>query len=205
MKKQADTAFIKTDYNMYAMNKAAKKMLQELGADMLTAPVELNERELHVLGISGMEILVFGRIPMMISAQCLKNAIFGCENRKNVQIKDRTGKVMPVENVCPLCYNLVYNAVPLSMIGVKDKILKLSPQAVRLSFTTEDGASCRNILKAYADAFGGERHVADQGGRRSRRSAAERNEGRGGNGGSGRTVEEPVPEYTRGHFSRGVE
>jgi U32 family peptidase len=202
---KSENAFIKTDYNMYAMNAEAKKMFRELGANVLTAPVELNERELYHLDVSDMEILVFGRIPMMISAQCPKNAIVGCKNRENVQIKDRTGKSMPVENVCRLCYNIIYNSVPLSMAGISGKIAKLSVKSVRLSFTTEDKAQCRNILKAYTDAYGGGYEAVEQNMGCSGRSAPDRRADRGGNGKQGRAVEEPVPEYTRGHFSRGVE
>jgi U32 family peptidase len=201
----AGSELIKTDYNMYAMNVEAKKVFKELGADVLTAPVELNERELYHLDLSDMEILVFGRIPMMISAQCLKNAAAGCKNRENVQIKDRTGKLMPVENVCRLCYNIVYNSVPLSMAGISGKIARLSPKSVRLSFTTEDKAQCRNILKAYTDAFGAGCGAVEQNMGCSSRSEPDRRADRGGNGKQGRVVEEPVPEYTRGHFSRGVE
>ncbi len=190
---------IKADYNLYAMNTASKRVLKELGADMLTAPLELNERELHTLDISDMELIVYGHIPMMISAQCIKKSLGCCEKTEIVYIKDRTGKSIPVETVCKACYNINYNIVPLSMIGMKERILRLSPEAVRIHLTIEDGAQSSSILKAYVDTF------SDTRSSENRLKAADRSTVRGGNGGSHRADTEPVPEYTRGHFSRGVE
>lgn len=198
----ADTHFpvIKTDYNLYAMNTAAKRVLRELGADMLTAPLELNERELHTLDISDMEMIVYGRTPMMISAQCIKKSLGCCGKTGIVWIKDRTGKSIPVETVCKDCYNINYNIVPLSMIGIKERILSLSPGAVRIHLTIEDRAQSSNILKAYADTYASSDICSSVSGSK----IAARSTARRGSCG-GRTDAEPVPEYTRGHFSRGVE
>lgn len=199
---RADTHFpvIKTDYNLYAMNIAAKRVLRELGADMLTAPLELNERELHKLDISDMEMIVYGRTPMMISAQCIKKSLGCCGKTGIVWIKDRTGKSIPVETICKDCYNINYNIVPLSMIGIKERILSLSPGAVRIHLTIEDRAQSSNILKAYADTYASSDICSGV----SRSKTAARSTARRGSCG-GRTDVEPVPEYTRGHFSRGVE
>lgn len=193
--------YIKADYNLYAMNCEGARVLRELGADILTAPVELNERELHTLNISEMELLVFGRIPMTISAQCIKKAFGDCKKPGNVQIKDRTGKIMPVENVCRVCYNINYNSVPLSMIALKDRIMRLSPMTVRISLTIEDGTLSSSILKAYAMAFAPESYQKPQGMRAADPGGSREPKGIG----SRDMAAEPVPEYTRGHFSRGVE
>ena len=182
------------------MNTAAKRVLRELGADMLTAPLELNERELHTLDISDMEMIVYGRTPMMISAQCIKKSLGCCGKTGIVWIKDRTGKSIPVETICKDCYNINYNIVPLSMIGIKERILSLSPRAVRIHLTIEDRVQSSNILKAYADTYASsDIHSSLSGSKTAARSTARR-----GSCG-GRTDTEPVPEYTRGHFSRGVE
>ena len=76
-----------------------------------TAPLELNSRELEEKGICGEELMVYGNIPMMVTAQCLKKTLEGCTGRPELLwMKDRKGKEFPVKNHCRFCYNTIYNS-----------------------------------------------------------------------------------------------
>ena len=60
------------DYNVYAYNKEAKAFLRNLGCSFFVCPAELTFKELKERDCDGDEMLVYGRIPVMTSTQCLK-------------------------------------------------------------------------------------------------------------------------------------
>ncbi|MBT9779812.1 U32 family peptidase [Clostridium sp. MCC353] len=165
------------DYNLYAYNKEARSGMFRLGADRLTLPVELNSRELERLGCGGGELIVYGSIPMMVSAQCIRKTMKGCRKEQELlYLKDRMGKEMPVRNICPFCYNIFYNSTPLSLLGDHDLIKRLDPGGIRLQFSVEGPEEMKKIIKAFADVWI-----------------------------YGKSAVLPMKEYTRGHFKRGVE
>ena len=165
-----------SDYGLYCMNSEASRMLSAHGVQRITAPVEMNQHELRQLDCANKEIIVYGHIPMMVSAQCIHKNTGKCDMRPGVtMIKDRTGKELPVENRCAYCYNLIYNPSPLSLAGIFDKVRRLEPDAVRINFTIENADESGRILETFAKAA------------------------------TGKQVEDPYPDFTRGHFTRGVE
>ncbi len=156
-----------TDSSLYTFNIAARTELAELIPEDLRAgyvcacmPLELNGRELEALAadrksggaeetdkVPCSELTVYGRAPMMVSAQCLNKTVQGCDRRcKCLQLKDRTGAVMPVKNVCRFCYNEIYNSVPTMLYDVKAVIEQIAPDSLRYDFTTETAAEVRQIL-----------------------------------------------------------
>lgn len=165
------------DYGVYGMNQAAADFLLELGARELTWPVELNRRELSGLSRPG-ELIIYGRIPMMVTAQCLHSQLRagGCDRKpETLMLKDRMGKEFPVKNHCTFCYNTIYNTAPISLLGLEDQIEALAPSAVRLQFTVETPEATKLILDRYMDGL------------------LQRKTGK------------PLNDFTRGHFKRGVE
>lgn len=164
------------DFGVYGMNNQAQKMLKNLGADEITWPVELNSRELEKLEIPG-ELLIYGRLPMMVTAQCIHQGMDRCDKTPvELTIKDRMGKEFPVRNHCAFCYNSIYNTAPLSLLGLSDTVSSLSPASLRLQFTTEGPRETETIIKAFSDEFL-----------------------------RGKKAEINLPEFTRGHFKRGIE
>lgn len=164
------------DFGIYGMNNRAQSMLLSLGAGELTWPVELNSRELGRLHIPG-ELLVYGRLPMMVTAQCIHQGLEGCDKVPGLlMLKDRMGKEFPIKNHCTFCYNSIYNSAPLSLLGLEEMVGKLSPASLRLQFTTEDKALTETVIKSFSEEF---LH--------------------------GVKGELPFKEFTRGHFKRGVE
>ncbi|MDE7212556.1 MAG: DUF3656 domain-containing protein, partial [Lachnospiraceae bacterium] len=70
-----------TDAMLYAMNAQAKQFFRGLGVAECTAPYEENARELKELGIQDMALVVYGRMPLMTSAQCVYKNTKGCPMR----------------------------------------------------------------------------------------------------------------------------
>lgn len=165
------------DYTIYGMNSISQALLEDLGADRQTLPVELNLSELSKLYTKDKELIVYGRLPMMVTAGCLRKNILSCDKKSSLlYLKDRMGKDMPVKNRCKFCYNTILNSLALSVIGIGESIKRLDAKALRLMFTTENEKEIKKILKVYINYFINEEDC-----------------------------EEPIERFTRGHFKRGIE
>ncbi len=166
------------DASLYVFNKEAREMLFKRGITMDTAPFELNEKELRDRGLSGSEMVVYGRLPMMVSAQCIRKTVGMCQKgrkQERLVLSDRKKMRFPVKSYCRFCYNVIYNSAPLWLAQELSAVCAMNPQMVRLQFTTEGKEEVSLVARAYAAALKGE------------------NPGR-------------QPENrTRGHFRRGVE
>lgn len=164
------------DHNLYIFNRYAKEFWNSQGVLHFTAPLELNCKELDMLGIEDGELLVYGHLPMMISAQCVRKTVKGCEEKPGIlKMKDRFQKEIPVKNYCSDCYNIIYNYTPLSLADQRPDIDRLHAQRLRLSFTLEEEEQVRPILDRYSRIFI-----------------------------DGQPYRETGEEFTRGHFKRGI-
>lgn len=165
-----------TDIHMYALNHEAVGTYKTLGATRVTTPIELNKAELLRRNISGEDIIGYGYIPLMVSAQCVQNTRKGCNGLCSVNIlKDRYNKEFSAVSECRDCLSTIYNSVPISLHKDMDLIRRLKPYSVRLMFTTEDRDSTLSIINGFSGLlFEGKEY-------------------------------EPDYEYTRGHLLRGVE
>lgn len=167
------------DHNLYTYNQGAKELLDRLRPLRDTAPVELNRRELMERDNRNSELLLYGYLPLMTSAQCVHANTGVCDRKPQITyLKDRYGKYFPVKNNCAECYNTIYNSTPLLLFGIKDDLQKMDMQFVRIAFTVEEEKRVHNILRLYQETF-----VT-----------------------SGKGVKEIFhEEYTNGHYKRGVE
>ena len=171
------------DASVYAWNHGAVHTLKEEQAAFITAPWELNSRELEPVfeacrreGLPA-ELIVYGRAPMMVSAQCITKTVKGCSKCPSLLwMKDRTGARLPVQNHCAFCYNTILNPLSVSLHGCADSVKRLAPEGLRLCFTIETGEETKAVLNAFAAEFI-----------------------------RGENAEPPFTEFTRGHFRRGVE
>ncbi len=152
-----------TDSSMYTFNPEARAELTELIPEAIRAnyisaclPLELNGRELEALIAANKneeetlpcsELTVYGRAPMMVSAQCINKTVNGCDRRtKCLKLRDRKGAEMPVKNVCRFCYNEIYNSVPTMLYDMQDTLARIAADALRYDFTTETAQEVRQIL-----------------------------------------------------------
>ncbi len=147
------------DYTCYGYNTEAVSMLRELGAEELTYPIELNYREClnlrkavkghpdRVISEMPYELLVYGHLPMMVSANCIRKTSAGCDHKNRFMVlRDRMQKDMPVRCYCKYCYNQIFNAEPLVLFDLPEDIRSLEPECLRYDFSVETGAEVRKIL-----------------------------------------------------------
>ena len=136
--------------------------------------------------------VVYGRVPMMITANCLKKTMERCNMTPEIMIlTDRYEKQFPVYTDCRSCYNVIYNSVPLSLHELFDGRFSAGAAGrkpagqhpgssvcfcdnFRLDFTVEDGEDTLKTILYFQDLLDNYR--------------------------------EPFyKEYTTGHYKRGVE
>ena len=70
---------IRLDYNLYIMNRFAKQFWKKQGITYGTIPVELNKSEIVNLDSKQDEMIVYGYIPAMVTAQCVTSTVHGCK------------------------------------------------------------------------------------------------------------------------------
>lgn len=150
LKEHGYTGRIMTDYNLYEFNQESWKFWKEKGVFEFTAPVELTERELQDLRVKDGEVIVYGYLPMMISAGCIQKTTRGCLKKSGqTTITDRYRNPFVVKNECDYCYNILYNYVPLYLGDRMEEVYQIGPGRIRLMFTTERQQEVRRILSAY--------------------------------------------------------
>ena len=166
-----------SDSNLYTYSNEAAEYFYRLGMIQDTIPVELNRKEILRRENSRSEMIIYGRLPLMITAQCIHKNTLGCMHQPKVlNLKDRYSVHFPVKNFCSECYNVIYNSLPVCLFKEDVTVKKIAPAAVRLSFTTETEEEAEQILTIYGDIYK--------------------------NGG---ILGQLPMECTNGHFKRGVE
>ncbi len=181
--------------SLAVMNQASMDFWQKR-CKGLSVPLELNEKELRALlrkaakGADVLEMMVYGRIPLMFTANCIRKSFDkdGCSRVPGISfLKDRKQNRIPVIHDCVNCCNIIYNSVPLSLHKHLHKLEQLEPISnMLLSFTTETAQETADILAFYHAAVG-ENDVQDFSVQTKTNSA-----------------EWAFGEYTNGHFARGV-
>lgn len=135
------------DSTLYAWNREACHFLKNY-VDEIYLPAELNRYERKDLKEVSFSTVIYGRLPLMISANCLKKTAGNCKKEAGyVTLCDRYQKEFPVYTDCNYCYNIIYNSVPLSLhkpFGEGEL-----PGVCRLDFTTETGEEAEKILDGF--------------------------------------------------------
>jgi len=150
---------IVSDYSIYTWNNTSLCLCADLFC-RVTLPVELNKKEiLQLSDVVPEELLVYGRLPLMYSANCVQNTLEKCiyqPKRQNVyRLTDRYKNTFPIVQNCMHCYNILYNTVPLSLHNQLGSIQKRGYDALRLEFTLEDDKQTRSVIEYYIKKLDG--------------------------------------------------
>ena len=134
--------------SLNVLNSRALRVFQDMGLADVTLSFESSFAQVRRLeGELARGVIGYGYLPLMKLRACPARTKTGCENCSGLRIlRDRKGITFPL--ICrDRKYSELLNSVPLY---VADKsIPRLDFQT--LYFTTEDRASCRDVLAAYLD------------------------------------------------------
>ena len=160
MKENGLTVPMKADFLLYAFNSASVRFLAENGIDGCCYPLELHHKDIRdteyeimrdvSLSSFEREVLVYGFVPRMISAQCIKKNSSGCAHSSGFStMTDRKGEKFRVQNRCDSCYNILYNSVPVSLHTRLAALKQLNGTGYRFDFTTESPDLVREVLGLF--------------------------------------------------------
>lgn len=145
-------AVYRTDHNLYCFNNTAK---ERFGTEY-TLPIELNEAEMKNVADSSGEFIIYGLLPVMVTAQCAYKTVTGkCGPHKDIYLKDQKGYIFRTHSVCGYCYNLIYNSAVLCLLHRMDNIRKIGCGSFRLEFTFEDASETALIIRVLNMAVKG--------------------------------------------------
>ena len=153
---------LRADFGLPVFNSQAIKELKRLGFASCTASFELKLAQIRDLSkLIDLEVLVYGRLPLMITENCiLKNRDGGCKRScegQNRLLVDRKGERFPVLRA-PGCRSEIFNAKRLYLADKANDYRRVGAWGARLSFTTESAQECLHIARQY---LGQERPALD--------------------------------------------
>ena len=186
LKKQGLEKSAVLDATMYTWNNEAVDFWEKQDILKNTVPLELKEAEMRHRDNRNSELIVYGYIPLMQSAQCVRKNIASCDMCEgSMVLKDRYDKEFTAVCVChpwktgttktkERCYNIIYNSLPYGLLKESKQVLALGMQSLRISLTMETAKETEQILDEFLGVY------------YHNRIPAERN-------------------FTKGHFKRGAE
>lgn len=143
------------DTGLYCFHTRTLKFWKDYGREY-TIPYELNAGEAAHLAMAaeglGMRttLVVYGRIPMMITANCLRKTAGICpprgDGKRQIYLMDRCQTAFPAAINCEHCYNIIYNSVPYSLHTSLKEAKRVGADVWRYDFVMETGAECQQIL-----------------------------------------------------------
>ena len=141
-----------TDANLYTANNEALSWWKDQGVKHCTVPLELTERECQGLSdLADMEAVIYGYIPLMVSAQCVHRRQMGCQKKSGggqlLWMKDAKKRAFVVLNYCKYCYNIIYHGDPLCLDGERQQYRKCGIKRFRYDFTMETPQEMTDILQ----------------------------------------------------------
>ena len=108
------------DHDLYTYSNRTQEAFAQSGICRNTVPLELNYKELRHRDCSNSELLIYGYLPLMVSAGCIFKSLKKCQKKESLcYLKDRYGKHFAVRNYCTDCYNILYNSSPLALFGMR--------------------------------------------------------------------------------------
>ncbi len=141
------------DYGLNVTNSETLRFLKDTGLASAAVSFELRMEQIRDLDKAlPTEAIVYGRLPLMLTENCLNRDGRGqCHCSEGpAKLKDRTGAEFPVLPVFG-CRSEIENCVPL-FLADKPDYRNLGLAYARLRFTTESPAECAEILRRYRSA-----------------------------------------------------
>ena len=146
---------IRGDFGLNIYNSGAVDMTRMLEFASTTLSFEMTMPQIRDVTKSvPCELLIYGRLPLMITENCLFfNRAQECVcNRGPMKLVDKTGAEFPVIREGNTCRSLVLNGRKLSWLDRQEDLQRLGLWATRLYFTTENALEVDRVLSSYVHA-----------------------------------------------------
>ncbi len=136
-----------SNHYLYEMNNFAIQYFDRQGIDYNIANLELNRKELKHRNNQDSFITVYGKYPLMITANCINKNFIKCDKTcRNLKLKDRKAHEFSVINDCKSCYNTIYNDLPTCLFREFEDITSYGHL---ISFTDETAKEVEEVILEY--------------------------------------------------------
>jgi putative protease len=136
------------DFGLNVFNAWALSYLADKGLQSATVSFELRGAQIRDMPKAlPTEAIVYGRLPLMLTENCLVRNETGCSCRRPYALTDRTGAAFPLLPAWGHRTEL-QNCKPL-YLGDRDDWKRLGLRYARLRFTTESPEECIQIFRDY--------------------------------------------------------
>lgn len=140
------------DFGLNVFNSRSMNVMRTLGLASATVSFEMTLPQIRDLSKAvPAEAIVYGRLPLMITENCLiRNRTGQCACKTGAtRLMDRKGEEFPVIRDGGTCRSLVLNGKKLYWLDRREDWSRLGLYALRLLFTTENPKEVDQILKAW--------------------------------------------------------
>ncbi len=140
---------IRGDFGLNIYNSVSMLALKELEVKSATVSFEMTLPQVRDLGKAiPAELLAYGRMPLMITENCLIRGKLGeCAcHLTSTKLVDKTGAEFPVLRDGNTCRSVLFNGKKLNWLDRQKDLGKLGLWAVRLYFTTENPQEVDRVL-----------------------------------------------------------
>ena len=141
---------VRGDFGLNVFNSFTEEVLQQAGLVSATASFELRVAQIRDLAKSiDTEMIVYGRLPCMITEQCIiRNSAGRCNCKVPNHLADRRGALFPVLPAFGH-RNQIFNAHKLYLADKHEDYETAGLWGVRLMFTTETPHECVAVTQSY--------------------------------------------------------
>ncbi len=146
---------IRGDFGLNIYNSGAVDMTRKLEFASTMLSFEMTMPQIRdVTKSTPCELLVYGRMPLMVMENCLfYNRSGECTcNRGPMKLTDKTGAEFPVIKDGDSCRSVLLNGKKLSWLDRQEDLQRLGLWATRLYFTTENAGEVDRVLSSYIHA-----------------------------------------------------
>ena len=139
---------LRGDFGLNVYNSRAVKFWQDRGLSSVTVSFELRWQQVRDLAkYADCEGIVYGRLPLMITENCVTKNNVGCAHGAGSVLTDRTGAQFPVQ--CAYgCRCEIENGKVL-VLADKPEVFRCGLRYGRLRFTTESPEACAASVRAH--------------------------------------------------------
>ena len=139
------------DFGLNLYNSAAVNAVRDLELSSATLSFEMTLPQIRdVSKAVPCEILAYGRLPLMVTENCLfRNRSGSCSCQQGpIRLTDKTGADFPVIRDGNTCRSVLLNGKKLYWLDRQEDLEKLGIWAFRLYFTTENPIEVDQVLNA---------------------------------------------------------
>ena len=143
---------VRGDFGLNLYNSTAMNIARQLELTSATVSFEMTLAQIRdVSKAVPAEMLCYGRLPLMVTENCLIRGNTGqCSCHLGpAKLTDKTGAQFPVIRDGAACRSVLLNSMKLSLLDRQSDLSRLGLWATRLYFTTENAKEVDQVLSAY--------------------------------------------------------